>query len=274
VRALLVVNPQSRRGGERGDAVRAELARLGVAIVERETPPRELDAIVVAGGDGTVAGQIPRALRLGVPIGIVPLGTFNDLARTLAVPFEVDRACAVIAAGRTRTIDVARVNETYYATEASVGISSRLVRLQTPVEKQRYGLFAVLASLLHAARHARPFHAEITYDGRRERLRAIELTVANGQRFGRFVNVDDAAIDDGWLDLYAVEIDNVFQFFSIAAAIVAGKRRPAQGLRVFRSTAFDLKTHRPHRITADGEPAGKTPARFEIRSKALCIFVP
>jgi diacylglycerol kinase (ATP) len=274
VRALLVLNPQSHRGQELGDEVRAELARRGVDLVGEEASPRTLDAVIVAGGDGTLAGQIPRALSLEVPLGLVPLGTFNDLARTLAIPLELEGACAVIARGHTRTIDVARVNGAYYATEASIGISSRLARLQKPADKRRYGLLAIVASALRAARYARPFHAEVAYDGRRERFRAIQLTVANAQRFGGFITVEDAAIDDGWLDLYSVEIENVPQFFSVLGAIVAGKRRSARGLRVFRSAAFDVGTHRPHHITADGEPAGKTPARFEILPKALRVFAP
>ena len=81
---MLVVNPLSRRGKRFGDAVCRELQRLGVEIVENEASKQGIDAIVVAGGDGTLVRQIPLALELGVPIGLVPLGTFNDLARTSA----------------------------------------------------------------------------------------------------------------------------------------------------------------------------------------------
>ena len=222
MRVLLVVNPRSRRGDELGDRVRAELRRRGVEIVEHVPPAVPVDAIVVAGGDGTLARQIPRALALDVPIGIVPLGTFNDLSRSLAIPFDVEGACDVIASGRTRRIDAARVNGAYYVTEASIGISSRLARLQRSQGKHRFELRVVLASLVQAVRYARPFHAEIGYDGKRERFKVMQLTVANSQRFGGFIAVDDAAIDDGWLDCYSVEIDNVLQFFSVAGAIVAG----------------------------------------------------
>jgi YegS/Rv2252/BmrU family lipid kinase len=274
LRAEFVLNPLSRRGNQLGDAVRAEFARVGVELVESGALSHGLDAIIVAGGDGTLAGQIPRAIALAVPIGLVPLGTFNDLARTLAIPFDVNGACAVIASGRTRTIDAARVNGAYYVTEASIGISSRLARLQRSEDKQRFGLLAILASLLQAARYARPFRAEIAYDGKHARVRAIQLTVANSPRFGGFINVEDAAIDDGWLDCYSVEIENALQFFSVAGAIVTGRRRSARGLRTFRSTAFEVRTHRPHHISADGEPAGETPARFEVLSNALRVFVP
>jgi len=273
VRVRLVVNVLSRRGRVQGEAVHDELQQLGIAIAG-DPADRQVDAIVVAGGDGTLVRQIPRALELRVPVGIVPLGTFNDLARTLAIPLGVRGACAIIAAGRTRTIDVARVNGTCYLSEASIGLSSRLARRQRPDDKQRFGFFAILASALQAMRYARPFHAGIRFDGGRARVRAIQLTVANSQRFGGFITAADAAIDDGRLECYSVQIDNLVDFVSVAAAIVAGRRQTTQGLRTFRSRAFDITTRRPHHITADGEPAGKTPARFEVLPGALRVFAP
>ena len=273
MRVRLVVNPRSRRGRLFAGAVRDALRRRGVEIAEARDV-EGIDAIVVAGGDGTLVGELPRALALGVPVGIVPLGTFNDLARTLGIPLDVEGACDVIAAANTRQIDAARVNGTYYLTEASIGISSRLARRQRPEEKQRFGLLAIVASALTAARFARPFHAEISHDGTKDRVRAVQLTVANSQRFGGFITVEDAAIDDGELDLYAVEIHGLGQLLGIAGAVVSGNRRFAQGLRTYRAKQFDVWTRRPHHISADGEPAGKTPARFEVLPGAVRVFVP
>jgi diacylglycerol kinase (ATP) len=274
VRALLVVNPNSRRGRPLDEWVRRELVDRGVEIVEQAQPRRDVDCIVAAGGDGTLVRLIPRAVALDIPVGLVPLGTFNDLARALGIPLDVAGACDVIAAGRTRAIDVARVNGVYYVNEASIGISSRLARLQTSAEKQHFGLVGVVASALLAFRHARPIRVAVAYDGKVERFETVQLTVANSFRFGGFFTVDDAAINDGWLDLYSVEIHGFGQGFSVARAILAGKRRSVPGLRSYRAAAFSLWTGRGHRITADGEPAGRTPARFEVAPKALRIFAP
>jgi diacylglycerol kinase (ATP) len=274
VRALLVVNANARRGAALGAVVRTSLARLGVDIVEDERSPGGFDAIVVAGGDGTLAREIPRALAFDVPVGIVPLGTFNDVARALGLPLDVDGACEVIASGRTRRIDAARVNGAYFLTEASIGISSRLARAQRPRDKQRFGIWAILASLALIARATRPFRIEVEHDGKYARVRAVQVTVANSQRFGGIIVVGDAAIDDGWLDCYTVEVGNLAQLFSVVAAIAGGRRRSRSGLRTFRSTAFEIFTGRPHHISADGEPAGTTPARFEILRAALRVFSP
>lgn len=272
VRALLIINPQSRRGGALGDAVRRELAALGVQFVEE--PGDCIDAVVVAGGDGTFARAIPLALERNVPMGIVPLGTFNDLARTLRIPFDISQACDVIARGRSRPIDVARVNGAYYVTEASIGLSSRIARLQTTADKQRFGFFAIVASAFGALRHVRPFHAVVSYDGKHVNARAIQLTIANSNRFGGLIMVDDAAIDDGWLDLYAIEIERTRQIFSVLGAVLAHKRHRADGVRSYRARAFTVRTRHPHRVTADGEPAGTTPARFEVLPRILRVFSP
>lgn len=272
MRVRLVVNPASRRGARLGERVAPELARLGIEVSAEEATAGGIDAIVVAGGDGTFARQIPRALALGIPIGLVPLGTFNDLARALEIPSGIDEACALIAGEHTRAIDVARVNDAYYATEASIGLSSRLARVQRAEDKQRFGLLAIAGSLLQVVRYARTFHVDVAYEGRRERLRAVQFTIANSEHFGGFINVEDAAIDDGWLDCYCIEVNSIFDFFSVMSAVVTGSRHSVRGLRTFRARRFEVRTRRSHRISADGEPAGTTPATFEVLPRALRVF--
>ncbi|MBV8491174.1 MAG: YegS/Rv2252/BmrU family lipid kinase [Candidatus Eremiobacteraeota bacterium] len=277
MRALLQVNRNSRLGTALGDQVRAELEACGIQLVDADSPQaasERPDCIVAVGGDGTIARMIPRAIELGVPLGVVPIGTFNELARTLGIPFDVSAACATIGAGHTRTIDVARVNGAYYTSEASLGVSSRIARLQKPQDKQRFGFLAIVASVFQAIRHIRPMRAEVEFDGRVERFKTVQLTIANSDRFGGILSVSDASIDNGWLDLYSVDIHNVYEAFSVARAMIQGKREPAPGLRTYRSTRFSVRTRHRHRISADGESAGRTPAVFEVLPKALDVIVP
>jgi diacylglycerol kinase (ATP) len=160
VRALVVYNAESRRGTE---AIRMLPALLRVAGIETVTVSEEMlgettppvDCIVGAGGDGTLSRLIPRALHWNVPLGVIPFGTFNELARALNLPFDPAQACAVIAAGHSRAVDVACVNGVYYLSEASIGISSRIARLQTPAEKRRYGVLALIAGVAAPSPDAR-----------------------------------------------------------------------------------------------------------------------
>lgn len=275
MRALLLLNLESRRGREMAPVLREELKRRGVETIGGSASQAAgVDCVISAGGDGTLTRAMAIAVARNVPIGLVPLGTFNELARTLNVPLDVPAACDVIGTGHTRTIDIARVNGVYYASEASIGVSSRIARLQTSQEKQRFGMLAVIATALQAFRYARPMHVTVAFDGRRESLKTVQLTVANSYRFGGVFTVADAAIDDGWLDVYSVEIDNPGEAFSVARAVLRGQPRDTPGLRTYRSTKFHIDARHRHRISADGEPAGKTPATFEVLPKALRVYVP
>lgn len=275
--AQLILNRHSRRGRESAPEVRDALHRSGIDFVEGGSPQDidvDADCVIAAGGDGTIIGAVGEALRRGLPLGVVPLGTFNELARTLELPLDIQGAVRVITGRRERAIDVGRVNGRYFVNEASIGISSRISRLQTPELKQRFGFLAVVATALQAFRHSRPIHAEVRSDDGEECLKTIQLTIANSHRFGGFFNVAGAAIDDGWLDLYSVDIENVRDAFGIARAIFAGRRQDVAGLRSLRSRRFHVSTRHPHHVTADAEPAGTTPATFEVLPKALRVYVP
>ena len=277
MRAQLVINLRSGRGRAFAEATREALGNAGIEFVEVAWPSEVVSGaqcIICAGGDGTLLGAIDAAIARNLPLGIIPLGTFNELARTLGIPLDVAGAAQTIAGGHERAIDAARVNGQYFVNEASIGISSRLARLQTPELKQRYGFFSVLATWFSALRYSRPMRAILHYDGQSESVRTIQLTVANSNRFGGFLNVADAAIDDGYLDLYSVDIESLYEAFTIARAMLTGHPFDVPGLRALRSQRFDVVTRRRHHISADGEPAGTTPATFEIFPKALRVFAP
>ena len=272
MRALLVLNEQSRFGRREGAAVCRLLEEAGIACLR--DPAAAVDSVIAAGGDGTVIGAVPLALERGVPIGIVPLGTFNDLARTLGVPLNIRKACEVIGRGHTRTIDVGRVNGRHFVNEASIGVSARIARRQTSEIKQHYGVLGVLSTTLQTLGEIRPFYAEIEHDGQSEVSRTVQITVANNARFGGIIERPDASIDDGWLDLYSVEPRNWLDAFALVRKIVTRDPSSGQGLRTRRSTTFSIRTHHPHHVSADGEPAGVTPATFEVLPKALRVLVP
>jgi len=272
MRALLILNEKSRRGMRDGDLVCRILADLGVEC-ERDAAARNIEAVIVAGGDGTVISALPHVIARRLPLGIVPLGTFNDLAKTLDVPLDLHAACAAIVAGRTREIDVGNVNGVYFVNEASIGVSTRIARRQTPEVKQRFGALGVIATTLQSLRQTQPFRVQLQYDERLETFYTVQLTVANNSRFGGVFQRADASIDDGWLDLYSVELRSWLQALGIVRTIAKGDPSTAEGLRTRRSTKFIVRTRRPHHVAADGEPAGVTPATFSIHPRAVQVFI-
>jgi YegS/Rv2252/BmrU family lipid kinase len=274
VRVRLVVNPRARRALASGDAVRAALALRGVECVRADDHPSGLDAIVVVGGDGTVVSQIAFAIANDLPIGVVPLGTFNDMARTLGIPFAIDAACDTIAVGVTRAIDVGRVNGKFFVNEASIGVSARIARRQTPEAKRRFGVPGIIATTLQVLTHVVPFGVSIVQGDSCERFRSIQLTIANSDRFGSIWYAPDAAIDDGRLELYSVEFTSFPQALHALHGLLWGRGDAIDGLRRRSGTRFEVVTRRRHHIVADGEPAGYTPACFELLPLAVRVFAP
>lgn len=271
MRVLLTLNERSRFGLRDAPALRLCLERHGISSVSLDDAPQ---AVIAAGGDGTILSAIPMALDRALPLGVVPLGTFNDLARTLGIPPGIEAACAVIAAGSRRRIDLGRVNGAYFVNEASIGLSARIARRQSAQLKQRYGYGAIVASLLQSLGDARPFFCEITYDDCVETARSVQVTVANSGRFGGLVSRSDASIDDGFLDLYSVEARNWLDGLRIAHKVLAHDASSDHTLRTRRARRFFVRTHHPHHVCADGEPAGTTPAVFEVLPGALEVLAP
>lgn len=271
MRALLVINSRSRRGAESGERVREQLRNCGIEFVEDDH--ESVDAVIAGGGDGTIIRAVPVAMERKVPLGIVPLGTFNDLARTLGVPLDVDEACSAIAGGKTRTIDVGRVNGQYFVNEASIGLSTRIARKQTPEVKRRFGWLAIAATTIQTLREAFPFHVSLEHEGGVKSSYTVQVTVANSNHFGGIVEIPDATIDDAQLDLFSVEVRSWFGVFPILGAIAARRFTDAPGVRHYRGPKFTVKARRKHHVTTDGEPAGFTPATFEVVPQAVQIYI-
>ncbi|MFC0284113.1 diacylglycerol kinase family protein [Camelimonas abortus] len=143
-RALLLRNPAARRGGEDIGAVTARLRAGGLAVtVENFAALPEIardivrlrasaDLVVICGGDGSVSSAAMAAMESGLPLGVIPMGTANDLARTLAIPMDLEAAAEVIVAGRTAAVDVGSVNGHAFFNVASIGLASDLAAALDP----------------------------------------------------------------------------------------------------------------------------------------------
>jgi YegS/Rv2252/BmrU family lipid kinase len=214
-------------------------------------------------------------LDCGLPFGILPTGTANDLARTLAIPSDLVAAAGVIGAGRRHRIDLGRVNGKHYFNAASIGLSAEVTRHHTVERKRRYRLFAYFFSLRDAWRTHRPFSARLRCDGQSMRLRAIQITVGNGRHYGGGMTVsEDAAIDDGWLDVYCLRPGSWWRLLALFPALRLGRLRRRESVHVLRGRTIEVHTRRRLPINTDGELTARTPAEFRVVPGALTVFVP
>ena len=286
-RALLIVNRKARSGLRAIDDVIEVLEAGGVDVVEAEMAGREqvcaeireeaggIDLVVVGGGDGTLNAAAPALVETGLPLGILPLGTANDLARTLDLPADPVAAASVITAGRTRPVDLGEVNGIFYFNVASIGFSARLARRLTAEAKQRWGTVGYALAALRLLSESRPFVVEIDHDGRTEHARTIQVSVGNGRYYGGGLAVEASArADDGRLDVYSLEVPHWWHLIRLAPALRRGTQRNSRYVRSFATTELSLRTRRRHEVNADGELVTSTPAQFRIHPAAIQVFVP
>jgi diacylglycerol kinase family enzyme len=286
---LLAINPRARKGPAAAAALRAALIARGHTVLdvplERDTTfaealgerRAEIDVAVVGGGDGTLLRVLPALVETKVPVVIVPLGTFNELARTLGMPSDPDQVAALVDQGVPLMLDVGRVNDAYYLNEASVGLSTRVAELQTPPLKRALGLFAIPVATARALRWWRPMHLEIEDDqGKSRTVRVVQLTVANSYRFGGVVENPDASLEDGQLWLYALDVRGWWDALRIVLAVAVHRFPRAPRVETLRGTRFRVRSLRRqrHHVYADSEKVAQLPAEFRVMPHALTVLVP
>ncbi len=247
------------------DALQAAIRRAAGSV----------DVVVLGGGDGTMNAAAPALLESGLPLGVLPLGTANDLARTLGIPLDLEGAARVIADGHVRRIDLGEVNGRYFFNVASIGLSVDVTRELTQETKRRWGRLGYPIATFRALWRMRPFHAEIRHDGCVDRVRAIQIAIGNGRHYGGGMTVEeDARIDDGRLDLYSIEFAQFWRLLLIYPAFRAGRHGLWREVRTAACTEVEIRTRRPRPVNTDGELVTRTPARFSIRKGALAVLVP
>ena len=286
-RALLLLNPHARLGDSPLQDAMDIFAAAGIEIaVERYASAAEVspdivrrasgfDLAIVGGGDGTVNAAARGILETGLPMGILPMGTANDLARTLSIPLGLADAAKIIVAGHTRRIDVGDVNGHLFFNVASIGLAADLARRLTPTVKKRWGRLAYAIAALQTLLSARPFSATIVTKEGETKVKTLQIAVGNGRHYGGGTVIEaSAAIDDGHLDLYSLEVSSVWKL----ALMLRDFRRGAHGLwqevRTHRCVEFEVRTRRPRPVNTDGDLVTFTPAYFSIRPAALAVFTP
>jgi YegS/Rv2252/BmrU family lipid kinase len=286
--ALILANPHSRSAGAGVDAAIAELHKAGVDLIRPAWREGEslattigryrdrVDFVVIAGGDGSLNAAAPALMEHGLPLGILPGGTANDLARTLGLPLDMAGAARVIAGGRIRAIDVGEVNGKPFFNVASLGMSAKLADRLSRETKRRWGRFAYAVTATKVLIEARRFGAVIrSDDGKELAVRSLQIAVGNGRHYGGGMIVEETAeIDDGRLDLYSLEFREIWKLPFIALAFRQGRHGLSDEVRTMSGSRFEIRTRRPMPVNADGEIITQTPAVFSLRPRAIQVFVP
>lgn len=291
IRTCIVLNPKA--GSVRDvDALAERLRRIPNAEVcisskrgaagqlTRTALRKGCKLIVAAGGDGTL-NEIVNAVgakKAGVRVGLIPLGTGNDFARTLDLPTDVDEAIDLLRAGRMRRLDLVRVTSDrvrYFVNVSGAGFSGLVDQKMTPKMKKTWGPLAYLRGAAAALPELRAYRTTLSIDNRESlKLSLYNVVIANGRYVagGRLI-APEASIDDGLLDIVLIQERPAPELALLAAQVALGTHLLSDAI-VFRRAAKATVNSRPRMcFNVDGELVGKGPAVFEVLPGALQFVV-
>ena len=292
---ILVTSPRAGRAAQRlAPGIRA-MAGAGLTIVERleiDQLPR-LDEllrrrgspaplVVAAGGDGTVGAVANVLAGTGVVLGILPLGTSNDFARSLGIPMRPERAARVLACGRVSKIDAGRldregVDPRYFVHAATTGLNVNFARLATRADvRRRLGRLTYAIAAIVAFRSRPLFSCAIEHAGRSEHMGLIQLSVINTPVFGGVLDLQLPGVDpaDRALDVLLIEALPLRRFLRSLFYPVFGVTRTIRGVRALKADRLRVDPDDPIDVTLDGEVCGQLPGRFEAVGEALRVVTP
>lgn len=286
--ALLILNPNSRMGGEADIQEGIDLleqAGFKVIKVESDSPEKtarlidqhqqQVQLIIIGGGDGTISSAAPSLYQHQITFAILPLGTANDLARSLGMTNNLLDAFHNIINNKPRRINLGVVNEHYFFNVANIGLGVQVTHELTPEVKKKWGVLSYLKAVFVAFKNNRKFRVSVMIDGEPHRLNSIHLAIGNGRYYGGGNVIDEAStIGDGQLYLYSLPPLKLWKLLALAPLLRTGKQRNSSRAFVARGQRIEISTTSPKEIHADGEPVCKTPATFKVIPEALSVICP
>ncbi|MFG3698552.1 diacylglycerol/lipid kinase family protein [Micromonospora sp. NPDC047620] len=286
-RAVLVVNAHSRRGRQLYEETRSRLVAAGFTLlgaypVDR---PAELeqslaaaadlgpDLLVAGGGDGTIGTAARLLAHRDIALGLLPLGTTNNFARTVGIPLDLDAAVAVLTDGKVIDVDLGLVGNMRFTNHIGIGLSADVMLRTPPRLKRVIGRIAYPMTALALLTRHRPLRAAVRAEGRRHEFLTHQLYVANGGfHAGRPITAD-ADADDRLLVAYPVGGPTRRGLLRDTARNAAtGHRRTLVDEPFLAVRELWLETDRPAPVEVDGEPYGETPIRIGLDPNALRVM--
>ncbi len=239
------------------------------------TAPPKIELVVAVGGDGTVRTAAAAAYAGRSRLAVVPLGTANDLARTLGLPLQPDQAVGLLQAGRWRRIDLGRCNGQIFCNVASLGLSAKVAQRLTGERKRRWGPLAYAREMVDSLRTFRSLHVALDLDGVRHNYRALQVGIASGVTQGGGTRVAPGArIDDGRFQVYVVEPQPLPRLLAMALSLKLGAHNLWDGAHFQTARRVRVATRGAHEVNVDGDLLTRTPIEAEILPGAIEVLVP
>jgi diacylglycerol kinase family enzyme len=242
--------------------------------------------VMACGGDGTVRTVAEALAGTGVPLGLIPAGTGNLLARNLDMNLDdMGAATRVALAGDDRAVDVGRITiddgsgpgeEQVFLVMAGMGFDATIMETAPEALKARVGPVAYTVAGLRNLK-GRQARVRVAVDDRPEFQRRVRTIVVGncGKLLGGLVLMPDAEIDDGWLDAVSIAPQGIVGWLGVAARVITRQRRGHRRVEHWRAQAITIASEQPEPAQLDGDPVGEVRAmRMRVDPGALLVRVP
>jgi diacylglycerol kinase (ATP) len=253
---------------EDGEGLAAAAAQVGAKLV------------IAAGGDGTIAAVARGLVHTPTVLGIIPMGTRNNIAASLHIPSDVNQAIQTLVEGKAGRFDMGKVNNYSFIEVVGVGLDAVLFPCGDEVKegiKKNYwtalkGIFSGIKTFLQF----KPHRLVLRLDGKRmHRLRTLQVNICNSPRYGvEFFLAPEARMNDGKLDVIYIDNPSKWALLRHFFTAMQGEKLLHGGLKSHRAAKIEIRSYPPLEVHADGVHLGTTPCAVEVIPEALWICVP
>jgi YegS/Rv2252/BmrU family lipid kinase len=229
---------------------------------------------VVIGGDGLLGAVGGAMAGSEVPLGLIPGGRGNDMARSLGIPEDPDAALAVVLAGHSRRIDVGEANGKRFLGIVSVGFDSECNRLANETRFLR-GNWVYAYSMVRTLIGWKPARFTLAVGDERRRIGGYFVAVANNRVYGGGMYIaPEARLDDGEFDVVAIGEGGKLRFLAGLRDVLKGAHLGKEEVTTFRTPRLELDASRPFPVYADGDHLTELPVSLRVLPRALSILAP
>jgi diacylglycerol kinase family enzyme len=286
---LIIVNPaagRARSSERRLGRFVAALERQGCTVVLRRAGPSPgqverlagqaepgFDAIVAAGGDGTISAVVNGLGDRAVPFGVLPLGSANVLAREIRLPRAPEALASLVVTGPASPIWPGRVGNRAFVMMASAGFDSEIVAALSPELKRRVGRLAFAWGFLVRLWHCPACELTVRADG--VEYRAAAVVAAKGRHYaGPFVVAPGADLAEPVLELVLLDRRGRWAMLRYATALFLGRVPRLGDIAIVRARQASVAGNRALPVQADGEIVGELPITLAVADRPLLLIRP
>lgn len=290
---MLVGNEGSGHSGISLEQVSTAIEREGLRVVATivmddvesvrdwaRRPDDERPMIVAAGGDGTVGGVADKLAHTTAILGIIPLGTSNDVARSLDIPMKLETAAKLLAHGTVSTTDLGQFVgsdgvERHFIHAAALGLNVAFAKMASQSSlRRRLGRLTYLVAGIKALGDRKPFQCDLKLEGRDVSLSLIHLSIVNAPIFGGRWSwkLPGSSLEDRRFDILAIDNTSLSRLALAALPLIFGRHPHVGGIHLYHERAVHIHTAQPLEVSLDGEIVGQIPGDFKMASQALRVI--